>query len=354
MNPSATPSRTRSRVAITDVASIAGVSKMTVSRALRGDRGISQATRERIRALADSLGYRPDPSVAELMGRLRLSRIAELEPLAWMISHEGTGSWKTNPVLGEMYRGASEKARKLGYRLAEFSLNTPGMTPKRLSDILHAQGIRGIVMAPLAKPGILDGFAWERFATVCCDHSLLSPSLHRVSVDHYSILRVAWQRLTLRGYRRIGLCVSAHDSDRNDHRWQAAALADRESIPLADRVPPLLTDAGRPEVFLHWYETHRPDVVLSSSEVYHWMKAAGIRAPEDCGFALLRTDHASDKAGVDHRLSEIGDSAVSLLARELGAHQYGIPRVRQSVAIECVWRDGPTIRSGVAPAIGIA
>ncbi|MFH1500208.1 MAG: LacI family DNA-binding transcriptional regulator [Verrucomicrobiota bacterium] len=340
------------RVAITDVAQAAGVSKMTVSRALRGERGISRETRERVQALADQLGYRPDPAVSELMGRLRKSRITGLEPLAWLTTYEMVGGWRSNPGTCEMYRGAAEQARKLGYRLEEFSLNTPGMTPKRLSNILYSQAIRGIVMAPLLEHGSIEGISWEHFATACCGHSLLSPSLHRVSVDQFEVIRLAWRRLRERGYKRIGLCVSANDNERIGNRWHAAQLVEQESTPEMERVAPMLTDDWNAPSFLDWYRRERPDVVLSLIVVYDWMRAAGIAVPRDCGFALLRMDQAKAIAGIDHRFSDIGASAVSLVASELSTNQYGVPRIRQSVSVECMWRDGPTLRRpgrGVAP-----
>jgi LacI family transcriptional regulator len=52
---------------IREIAAAAGVSAMTVSLALRGSREVSAATRKRIRALAESMGYRPNPMVSALM-----------------------------------------------------------------------------------------------------------------------------------------------------------------------------------------------------------------------------------------------------------------------------------------------
>lgn len=43
-----------------DVAERLGVSTMTVSRALRGQRGIGEATRQRVLAEVAALGYRPN------------------------------------------------------------------------------------------------------------------------------------------------------------------------------------------------------------------------------------------------------------------------------------------------------
>lgn len=336
------------RTTLSDVAHAAGVSKMTVSRALRGEQGIAEKTRREIQSLATHLGYRPDPAVSELMGHLRKSRHSGPEPLAWLTNYPTIGGWKSNPGTCDMYRGAFEQAQKLGYRLEEFSLNTPGMTPKRLSNILYNQGIRGIILAPLFDHGRIEGFSWEHFATACCGHSLLSPSLHRVSVDQYDVLRTAWRNLTARGYLRIGLCVSAHDNERIGHRWQAVQLVETESLPETNRVSPMLTDDWNSNRFLDWYKKHRPDVVLSLMDAHGWMKAAGIRIPKDCAFALLRMDHAKGIAGVDHRFRDIGASAVSLVVGELNTNQYGIPEIRRSISVESVWKDGPTLHRRTA------
>lgn len=56
------------RPTITDVAARAGVSKSTVSHALSSKRPISAATRHRIMAAIDELGYRPHPVAQRLAG----------------------------------------------------------------------------------------------------------------------------------------------------------------------------------------------------------------------------------------------------------------------------------------------
>jgi len=331
------------RITLADLAHSAGVSKMTVSRALRDERGIAEETRRHILEIAQKLGYRPDPAVSALMGHLRQSRRTGLEPLAWLTTYSTIGGWKTNPGTVAIHRGATEQARKLGYRLEEFSLNTPGMTAKRLSSILYNQAIRGIVLAPLLEHGEIEGFAWEHFATACCGHSLLHPPLHRVSVDQFEVFRTAWQRLNAQGYRRIGLCVSATDNARIGFRWQGAQSVEADTLPARDRIPPMITDDWTLESFERWFTSHKPDVVLSFAGTLDWLKTLGVRVPRDCGFALLRLDQAKAIAGVDHRFSDIGAAAVSLVVSELATNQYGIPDVRKSVSIESLWRDGASL-----------
>lgn len=61
-------SRAGKLVKIEDVAGAAGVSIMTVSRALRGVEGVSEAKRQEIIQIAGRLGYRPNPNARSLVG----------------------------------------------------------------------------------------------------------------------------------------------------------------------------------------------------------------------------------------------------------------------------------------------
>ena len=62
------------RPTLQDIAKRAGVGKATVSLALRNDPKISAATRERVRAIAEELKYRPDPALRIAGGRGSIRR----------------------------------------------------------------------------------------------------------------------------------------------------------------------------------------------------------------------------------------------------------------------------------------
>ena len=65
------------RLTIEDVATEAGVSVATVSRALRGLPNVTPSTREHVEAVADRLEYHPDPAAARLAaGRTRTITLA--------------------------------------------------------------------------------------------------------------------------------------------------------------------------------------------------------------------------------------------------------------------------------------
>ena len=61
-------------VTLQTVASSLGLTKTTVSVALRGRPGVSEAMRARIVAEAERLGYTPDPVAGELMAMVRSRR----------------------------------------------------------------------------------------------------------------------------------------------------------------------------------------------------------------------------------------------------------------------------------------
>jgi LacI family gluconate utilization system Gnt-I transcriptional repressor len=73
-------SRATGRVTLADVARVAGVSPITVSRALRGERAVDPELVARVRTAADKLGYMPDPAARALASR-HSSHVAVLIPM---------------------------------------------------------------------------------------------------------------------------------------------------------------------------------------------------------------------------------------------------------------------------------
>lgn len=92
------------RVKMSDVASAAGVSTMTVSRALRSDASISEETRKRILALIESMGYVPD----SLAGALASQRSGFVAVMLRSIS---------NPNLSETVHALDESLERSGLQL---------------------------------------------------------------------------------------------------------------------------------------------------------------------------------------------------------------------------------------------
>lgn len=78
--PRSPRARATGRVTLADVARLAGVSPITVSRALRGERAVDADLVARAKAAAAKLGYQPDPAARALASR-RSSHIGVLVPM---------------------------------------------------------------------------------------------------------------------------------------------------------------------------------------------------------------------------------------------------------------------------------
>lgn len=79
MTPPTRP-RATGRVTLSDVARLAGVSPITVSRALRGERAVAPELVAKVRAAADTLGYVPNPA-ARALASGQSSHVAVLIPM---------------------------------------------------------------------------------------------------------------------------------------------------------------------------------------------------------------------------------------------------------------------------------
>jgi LacI family transcriptional regulator len=99
----------KKRITIAEVASAAGVSMMTVSRAINQRYGVNEETRQRILKIADELGYRP----SQLARGLVTHQSATLGLVMPDVS---------NPFFSQIARGAEEIAYQNNYNL--FLINT--------------------------------------------------------------------------------------------------------------------------------------------------------------------------------------------------------------------------------------
>lgn len=101
--------RTTRRPRIADVARVAGVSKTAVSFAFNSPERLAAGTASRIREVAESLGYRPNP-VARLLTQPRTMTLGVLTPQALAATF-------SNPFFAEFSEGVAQTAERLGYEL---------------------------------------------------------------------------------------------------------------------------------------------------------------------------------------------------------------------------------------------
>lgn len=125
-------------VRLRDIAERAGVSVMTVSKALRDAKDISVKTKAKIRQLALEMGYVPDAMAQSL--RTRSTRI-----LGLIISAS------TNPIFARTMMAIEEWAFQLGYELmVSHSLNQPDREETCIRRML-ARRVDGFFITPVYR-----------------------------------------------------------------------------------------------------------------------------------------------------------------------------------------------------------
>lgn len=333
---------------VRDLARLANCSQTTVSLALRNHPKISPATRKRIQLLAKENGYTRDAALSNLMTRLRASRRNRaLEKLALISWWDAPGAWRKDERGKELHAGIRERVAELGYDIEEFWAAQPGLSATRLGRILHARGIRGVILLSKIQPRSRASFNWDLFSAATTNYTIVRPNLHRATHSHFQGAVLALRTLRHRGYRRVGYINTFGSEDRVNDGWLAGYLAHEFRVYQGLAVPPLLMKDWNKAELAEWVERHRPDAVIGNGiEPLKALQSVGVRVPEDLGYASL--DCLSDDpslAGIDQMRREVGRKVVDLVAEQLENNEQGVPARPKTVMIDGVWHDGNSVRT---------
>jgi len=333
------------RISQRDVAERAKVHFSTVSLALRDSPHLSEEMRQRIQRIAREMGYRPDP----MLGALQSYRKIIHSP-----RYQGVIGWiNTFPVPSELYwggfvedyrKGARARCEELGYKLEEFNLSEIDIP--RLSKILYARRIQGLLFPPQPESHPSLGLDWKNFSAVAFGYSLREPSLHLVTNAQYRASRMSVRIMREHGYRRIGFVISKFTNERTDRNFAAGFLAEQMQFTGANKIPILIIDEGNfneeRKHFKKWYKRYRPDAILALyGETSHLFKEEGIHY-SDCGLLLLALDVSRDKtiARIDQNDVLIGRTAVDYVAGMIQRNERGVPNTPLRILVESVWTPG--------------
>lgn len=203
-------------VRLKDIAAKAGVAVMTVSKALRDAPDVAPATRARIRALAEQMGYVPDAAARGLRSRRTQTFGVVVSSLS-------------NPALTRMLRTLVGQAQEAGYDVfITQTFNDPGREELCLRRLM-ARRVDGLFISPVYRleaearvyhellargiPTLLLGHPapfCDAFPSVACDDlgGALALTRHLLELGHRRIaflagrLNAPWAQQRLEGYRR--------------------------------------------------------------------------------------------------------------------------------------------------------
>jgi len=271
----------RARATITDVAAEAGVHPSTVSRVLTGHAAstIRPATRDRILAAAERLGYRP----SALARSLRLQRTLTLGMLVPDI---------TNPFFSSIIKGAEDAARERGYNLILCNSEDQPDREATYLRVLRERQVDGLFIASsqMADDTIAE-LREEAFPFVLLNRATQNTEDLAVVVDNYAASVAAVAHLATLGHRRVGHIAGPQNTTTGVDRregYRASVLAhgladDPELVVEADAFS---EEAGYRALGIMLAGSARPTAVFAANDLIaigmlQRLRQIGTRVPGD-------------------------------------------------------------------------
>jgi DNA-binding LacI/PurR family transcriptional regulator len=217
-------------VTIQDVAKAAGVSVSTVSRALSVPEMVRKETRARVRAVADSLGYRPNLAARGLI----TGRTANLGVIVPDL---------TNPFFPSVLRGVQARAREADHAVFLADCQEDGMEEAGLVTAMAKQ-VDGVILCAsrMTRP-VLDTLLGT-VPMVFINRTV--PGRPSVIMDSSGGMRQAIDHLAALGHRRVAYLNGPRGSWTNRERREGLRRADRHGMRMT-RLGPFAPrfEAGR-------------------------------------------------------------------------------------------------------------
>lgn len=205
----------KKRTTIADVARAADVSIMTVSRAVNDKPGVGPELRQRIMALAEEMGYRPN-HIARGLATRQTATIGLVVPDI------------ANPFFARIARGAEDAAFEAGYSL--FLINTAEELPREqaaLESLLQKE-IDGIILCSSRLPSDELQESVSRFpAVVLVNRELPTPldNVAQLNVNDELGARLAVQHFVAQGRQRIAFVAGPATSLSGQRRFDGYRAA---------------------------------------------------------------------------------------------------------------------------------
>jgi len=314
-------------VTISDVAERAQVSKMSVSRVINGQPGVSEKTRQRILDAVHELGYVPN---------LR-SRNSESKLIGLLIPDI------TSTYMGEILRGVSNAAERLNYGLMLYVTGTKNHTERTsyYLSLLNSSLADGLLMVvPLDYETIVDELKAHNLSYVIIDHHNGTANEPSVTATNRKGVHDAMRHLLALGHRRIGFITGRMDIACSQGRLQGYkdGLAevrlpfDETLVCEGDFTQPMGFQQGQALLQL----PEPPTAIIASNDVMAFgvmdaAKAAGLHVGSDLsviGFddIFMASQGYPTLTTVRQPMAEMGEAALEMLVTLLQGRTVLNPR----------------------------
>ncbi|MFE9097813.1 LacI family DNA-binding transcriptional regulator [Streptomyces sp. NPDC007264] len=317
---------------ITEVARVAQVSRQTVSNALNAPERVREETLQRVLAVIDELGYRPNRMARSL-------RTHHTRQIGYRLDPDRSD---TASVLQDRFLHALTRAAEAdGYLLLLLSAGRTSDELSRYGDMLNTGSVDAFVLSGIDPGDPRPGWLSERGAVFVCfgtpDDAL--PDLLTVDVDGARGTEMAVDHLVARGHRDIaflGWPGTSGPSQARMHGWRRAMRWHGLEPTHCAQAPETVSDGTRAALAL-LDRTPRPTAVVAASDTFGMgCYAAARRLGLEIGRDLAVTGFddsptaavvAPGLTSVHQPLEEVARAVMGLLVERLAGRTPAEPRV---------------------------
>ena len=331
------------------IADAAGVSKSSVSLALRNDPRLAESTRAHIQKVAKDMGYCRNPIVDNLMSQLRSgSRSGFLANIA-LLNCAPYEDLNSNHTFQRLKKGVCDHSEKLGYGVEEFWLQRPDVRPQRIKQILDARGIKGLILVGILKVEDVYGVNFNdllsTFATSVIGTTLLDKSISCATNDQYLTARRATHKVIEMGYKRPLLLMSKEVDTLLEEKFSSGYYSILRNIPTKDQLEAIDLDFSKIDSIVSRIRDIKPDVIITNNDdLYKLFKNASFKIPQELGLVHLDWHPKIEKwAGMRQNHRVVGRAGVDIVVGQLNRNEYGTQEHPLIVEVESTWVDGPSI-----------
>ena len=312
-----------------DVAKEAGVSIKTVSRVVNDQGEIAVATRERVLAVIDQLGYRPNMLARGLVTQRTYTIGLNVRDI-------------TNPFFPEVARGVQDMARAHNYNVFLCNSDDDPQEEIRTLQTLADQSVDGVITFPYLQSSVRM-FAEPDRPFIVINNGMAHPHVSQVMTNNFEGAKLAVDHLAAKGHTEIAMITSQYQE-------QSQRVLGFQAGIKAHGLTTTRLWSGVPK-FEQGFEatlqllTEHPEI--SAIFAYNDLMAAGViqackklgrRVPDDC--AIIGFDDIALATLVDPPLTtvrlpkyKIGQMAMSRLLEMLEQPDYDFPPIHLDVEL---------------------
>ena len=314
---------------IRQIAEKLGVNVSTVSRSLNDSPTIPESTKERVRQMADQLGYRKDVRAASMRAGKSLLIGVVVGDIV-------------NPFFAQLADRIERQTRAKGYQIM---LGNGGEEPHAQTDVVAtmlSQNIDGLLLTPAGKPTSKLLSYIQEVPTVAVDRKIVGAEIDSVGCDFSQAVAQLAAHFAGNGYKSVAVLSGPESTSTGDLRQKMlrAALADAGIIEVQAYSTPF-QEAGGDAAIKQVLAKKAPDALVCASGVITLgamlaLKANGIRPGVDIGIATFDRLNWLEAMTppvtmIDTDITEMADLAVTLLLERI-AGKSGKPVEKNTTA----------------------